>query len=74
MANRLKLAKSLSVLELHRLGWSFRRIGRELGVHRETVAAHVRRATSGSPDPAKAPTGSGPPGIGLAAEPAGSNR
>lgn len=72
MANRLKMAKALCVLELHRQGWSFRRIARELGVHRETVAAHVRRAAAAEAKPAKAPTGSDPPGTGLATWPRGS--
>jgi transposase len=73
MANRLKMAKALSVLELHRLGWSSRRIARELGVHRGTVAAHIRREAATEPNPARAPTGSDPPDIGLASSSSASN-
>ena len=55
MANRLKVAKVLSIKSLHAQGWSQRRIARELGIHRETVARHLRESSR----PAKAPTGSG---------------
>jgi len=72
MANRMKMAKTLCVLELHRQGWSFRRIARELGVHRETVAAHVRRAGSEA-KPAKALTGSDPPESGVSEAPRSPN-
>jgi len=73
MANQLKVAKVLSIQALHAQGWSQRRIARELGVHRETVARHLNEASrrAGSrfgraeastkpddPKPAKAPTGS----------------
>ncbi len=54
MANQLKVAKVFSIEGLHAQGWSHRRIARELGVHRETVARYLRKA----PKPAKAPTGS----------------
>ena len=37
MANQLKMAQVHSILTLHERGWSFRRIGRELGIHRETA-------------------------------------
>jgi len=57
MANRLKMAKVQSILTLHQRGWSQRRIARELGVHRETVARHIEATVSDS-KPAKAPTGS----------------
>ena len=60
MANQLKVADVLAIQTLVERGWSYRRIARELGVHRETVARHA-------PKPAKAPTGSDPPdGIGKA--------
>lgn len=54
MANHLRVAKVLSIQALHDQGWSQRRIARELGINRETVARHL------NPDskPAKAPTGS----------------
>ncbi len=58
MANRLSVAKFHSILTLHERGWSRRRIARELGIHRETVGEHVRRARASVSKPAKAPTGS----------------
>lgn len=42
MANRLKMDTVQKILALKRLGWSDRRIARALGVHRESVARHVR--------------------------------
>jgi len=57
MANRLKMAKVNAILQLRERGWSFRRIARELGVHRDTVSRVVREAVAGA-DPAKAPLGS----------------
>jgi len=44
MANHLKMATVQAILALRQRGWSYRRIARELGVHRETVAGHVRLA------------------------------
>ncbi len=44
MANVLKMAKVHSIQTLHARGWSQRRIARELGVHRETVARYVQLA------------------------------
>ena len=41
MANRLKMARVQTILTLRSRGWSFRRIARELGVHRETAARYV---------------------------------
>jgi transposase len=66
MANELKVAKVLSIKALHAQGWSQRRIARELGIDRESVARHLRagskpaKAPPGSDDskPAKAPPGS----------------
>lgn len=66
MANRLKVAKMLSIQALHAQGWSQRRIARELGIDRQTVARHLQEAAkpanaptgSADPKPAKAPTGS----------------
>ena len=54
MANLLKMADMQAILALHRLGWSNRRIARELDIHRETVGDYVRQADS---KPASAPTG-----------------
>jgi len=66
MANQLKVAKVFSIQALHARGWSQRRIARELGVHRSTVARHLKEASkpatapigSKEPKPAKAPPGS----------------
>src|ERR1700722_7623861 len=44
MANRLKMAKIEAILHLHEQKWSKRRIARELGVHRDTVARVIRTA------------------------------
>jgi len=59
MANQLEMAKVNVILNLRQRGWSFRKIARELGVHRETVARYVRRQQADAAKPAKAPTGSG---------------
>ena len=67
MPNRLKMSKIKSILTLRQQGWSFTRIARELGVHRQTVARHVQEHSKASqahngtddPKPSKAPTGSG---------------
>lgn len=62
MSNQLKMATIQTILSLRAQRWSFRRIARELGVHRETVARYVRQAESKQAvvsKPAKAPTGSG---------------
>jgi transposase len=56
MANQLKMATIDSIQTLHQRGWSIRRIARALGIHRDTVARHLRQANQ-----AGAPTGS-PPG------------
>jgi transposase len=66
MPNQLKMPKIHSILALRQRGWSFRRIGQELGIHRDTVSRYVRvhsksaQAPTGSDDskPAQAPTGS----------------
>jgi transposase len=54
MANQLKVAKVLSIQTLHEQGWSQRRIARELGVSRHSVAKYLRERSK----PAKAPIGS----------------
>ena len=67
MANQLKVADVLAIQALAKRGWSYRRIARELGVHRETVSRYARGPDSGDSKPAKAPTGSDPPdGVGNA--------
>ena len=57
MSNLLKVAMIETILSLHQRGWSQRRIARELGINRETVARYLRQADA-PPKPAKAPTGS----------------
>ncbi|MFC1766763.1 IS21 family transposase [Planctomycetota bacterium] len=73
MANQLKMAVVNAILTLSEQGWSQRRIARELGINRETVANYIHsgkgqskpatNAPLGSPDsnPAIAPPGSQPP-------------
>jgi transposase len=55
--NVLNVIEQETVLALLRRGWSFRRVARETGVHRETVA-RLWRECLGPPKPAKTPTGS----------------
>jgi transposase len=57
MANLLKMALIESIFTLHERGWSARRIARELGIHRETVARHLQQGPVES-KPAIAPIGS----------------
>lgn len=57
MANRLEMALVDSILAFHKLGWSQRRIARELNINRETVAHYVKQVRDDS-KPAKAPIGS----------------
>lgn len=56
MANYLKMDKKQQVYGLLQLGWSYRRIEKETGVRRETVARYHREWLSKA---AKVPTGSG---------------
>src|SRR5690242_6773974 len=56
MSNLLQVAVIDTILSLHQRGWSHRRIARELGIHRETVARYLRQAPA--PKPANAPIGS----------------
>jgi transposase len=57
MSNLIKVAMIDAILSLHRRNWSQRRIARELGINRETVARYLKEAESG-PKPANAPPGS----------------
>lgn len=84
MANRLKMAEQHAILVLAQRGWSHRRIGRELGIHRETVAAYVRRAAEAvraasskpaisiigaeGPNTPSVVAGAGPPGLLVSAD------
>jgi transposase len=52
MANQLKMDKVQAVRALKAQGWSNRKIARELGIHRTTVAEYLE------PKPTKVPTGS----------------
>jgi len=54
MGNYLKMADKQRIQALLELGWSYRRIQRETGVRRETIA---RYATRGDPKAAKVPAG-----------------
>jgi transposase len=66
MANQLKMAEVQAILALVRRGWSFRRIARELGVHRETVSRYARREAEPSKPAISTP---GSPGRGSLCEP-----
>ena len=46
MGNYLEMADRQRILALLELGWSYRRIERETGVRRETVARHDPRRAS----------------------------
>ncbi len=56
MANLLKMAIRETIWTLHQRGWSQRRIARELGINRETVARYLHQA-DGPSKPANAPSG-----------------
>jgi len=58
MANQLKMAMVNAILTLKQRGWSQRRIARELGIDRETVARYVNLPGSGPKPATNAPTGS----------------
>jgi len=58
MSHQLKMAMIHAIEELLRLGWSHRRISRELGVNRETVSRYARLRRS---KPAISTPGSDPP-------------
>lgn len=57
MSNLLPVAMIETILSLRQRGWSQRRIARELGIARETVARYLRQAPT-PPNPAVAPIGS----------------
>ena len=46
MANQLKMAMIDAIITLLERGWSYRRIARELGIHRETVARYDRERSA----------------------------
>ncbi len=59
MANQLKVAVVHAIIGLLEQGWPYRRIARELGVHRETVARYDRLRQAVDSKPANPPPGSG---------------
>ncbi|MFQ5601354.1 MAG: IS21 family transposase [Candidatus Krumholzibacteriia bacterium] len=71
--NQLKVGYQKAIQALAARGWSYRRIARELGIHRETVARYVRLATAEpavSSKPAIPTAGSDPkPAISTAGSP-----
>jgi transposase len=76
MANQLKMAMLYAIIALLERGWSYRRIARELGIHRETVARYDRErsakpaiSTPGSADLLHAPPPPRPPGRTSSCEP-----
>jgi IS30 family transposase len=58
MANQLKMAMVNAIWTLKQRGWSNRRIARELGIDRETVARYIHLWESDSKPATNAPTGS----------------
>jgi transposase len=58
MANRLKMAMVQALVALFQLGWSKRRIARQLGIDRETVGRYYRRWRALQSKPAIVHTGS----------------
>ena len=61
MANILKMAKIHAIIGLLENKWTYRRIARELGVDRETVARYDRLRRSRESKPAIVAPGSGCP-------------
>ena len=51
MANHLKMADIQLIRALRERGWSFRRIGRELGIHRDTARRYCVLTESGENRP-----------------------
>jgi transposase len=44
MSRQQKMEKKILISKLHALGWSFRKIQQETGVHRETIAKYVKES------------------------------
>jgi hypothetical protein len=57
MANKLKMATVQPIQQLHAANWSQRRIARELGIDRGTVARYVQSLRT-DPNAAISPAGS----------------
>ena len=49
MANQLGMDKVQAIFALHEVGWSNRRIARELGIHRTTVAGYLETRGDSQP-------------------------
>ena len=58
MANRLEMAMIQALVALFQRGWSQRRIARELGIDRETVARYAQQLRAAEAKPAIVHTGS----------------
>ena len=58
MANQLKMATVDAIVSLAQAGWAQRRIARELGIDRETVARYVQCSQADSKPATNAPSGS----------------
>ncbi len=65
MANQLGMTEQQAIIALAGRGWSFRRIGRKLGVHRETVARYVNLARGEPPTPASSQDSNPKPAISI---------
>src|SRR6266571_1651372 len=64
MGNYLKMTDKRRVLALLELGWTYRRIERETGVRRETIARHdPRRKSKAANLSAGSVRAHGPPGV-----------
>jgi hypothetical protein len=73
MSNRLKMATMQSILSLYEKRWSYRRIARAMGIHRETVSRYVRLAAQTTPPAAAAGLAVGAEGPKPANAPMGSS-
>lgn len=65
MANQLGMAEQHTILVLARRGWSHRRIARELGIHRETVARYVGLSQAEAVPPRSPPDAISKPAISI---------
>ena len=58
MANNLKMEKKILIKQLVALGWSFRRIEKETGIHRETVSKYGLQVLDNHQDDDSSPSSS----------------
>ena len=65
MANQLGMTEQQAIMALAVRGWSFRRIARKLGVHRETVARYVNLARGKPPTSASSHNSNPKPAISI---------